>query len=41
MFPPWIVNVTMLLYMSSLTQLYQKLMTSYILAEQYWFSETE
>lgn len=41
MFPTWIVNVTMLLYTTSLTQPYQKLMTSYIFAEQYWFSETE
>lgn len=41
MFPTWIVNVTMLLYTNSLTQPYQQLMTSYIFAEQYWFSETE
>lgn len=41
MFPTWIVNATMLLYTSFLTQPYQKLMTSYIFAEQYCFSETE
>lgn len=41
MFPTWTVNATMLQYTSSLTQPYQKLMTSYIFAEQYWFSERD